>query len=178
MVMFQCPTESHIFQYSKGGHPIANHVAFWAMSSTNFCSNLSLPWTDTIPPLLRWQWKIMENQWVPHHLVEFCHGTSWLLFGPSNSLDSLIQLGGLVLQPQAETQESYLFCRATARENTWKIHDFKTMWFHGVILPTGKMSMCMVNRRCCNARCRQLWNIHQPGNHHQRLSQTVSTSTD
>lgn len=62
-----------------------------------------------------------------HHLVEFCHGTSWLLFGPSNSLDSLIQLGGLVLQPQAETQESYLFRRATATENTWKIHDFKTM---------------------------------------------------
>lgn len=136
MVMFQCPTESHIFQYSKAGHPIANHLAFWAMSSTNFCSNLSLPWSDTIPPLVRWQWKIMEHQWVPHHLVEFCHGTSWLLFGPRNSLDSLIQLGGLVLQPQAETQESYLFRRATATENTWKIHDFKTMWFHGVILPT------------------------------------------
>lgn len=89
MVMFQCPTESHIFQYSKGGHPIANHLAFWAMSSTNFCSNLSLPWTDAIPPLVRWQWKIMENQWVPtiwSNFVMARHGSSlgqetrWILW--------------------------------------------------------------------------------------------------
>ncbi len=136
--MFHWITHFSIF---KGRASYSKSSSFQIHVFNMFFSQSEPPMNGHFPPLVRWQWKIIENPSIPHHLFKFCHGTSWLLYSLGQGTRWILWFNSAVSSCNLKRRfRSCPFGRAAATKNTRKIHDFKTLWLNCAINRTGKVS--------------------------------------